>query len=113
MGHLRNLEAMSIDELWGLHEKMREILAAKIKAEQQQLNRRLVSLRSIADQDKTRRPYPPVVPKFANPDAPGEVWSGRGKKPRWVAEKLSSGLALEDLSIVPSQRNRAIILRRA
>ena len=48
---------------------------------------------------KAHRPYPPVVPKFANPDEPSQVWSGRGKQPQWVTEKLASGLALEDLSI--------------
>ena len=48
---------------------------------------------------KVRRPYPPVVPKYANPDEPSQVWSGRGARPRWVTEKLASGLTLEDLSI--------------
>jgi len=103
MGQPRNLERMSIDELWVLHEKIGEVLATKIKVEKQELDRRLVSLHQVTDQTKARRPYPPVVPKFANPDAPEEVWSGRGKKPRWVTEKLSAGLALADLSIVPSQ----------
>ncbi|MGY6697072.1 MAG: H-NS family nucleoid-associated regulatory protein [Roseinatronobacter sp.] len=26
-------------------------------------------------------------------------WSGRGRKPRWVVDALSSGKTLEDLSI--------------
>jgi DNA-binding protein H-NS len=103
MGQPRNLERMSIDELWVLHEKIGEVLATKIKVEKQELDRRLVSLHQATNQPKARRPYPPVLPKFANPDAPEEMWSGRGKKPRWVTEKLSEGLALEDLSIVPSQ----------
>ena len=62
---------------------------------------------------KVRRPYPPVVPKFANPDEPSQVWAGRGKQPQWVIEKLASGLALEDLRIgrgssvvEPEQRGR-------
>jgi DNA-binding protein H-NS len=111
MGQLRNLEIMSIDELWGLHGEICEVLAAKIKTEKQELDRRLVSLSSGSSQAKARRPYPPVVPKFANPDAPQEVWSGRGKKPRWVTEKLSAGLALEDLTIVPPQE-RVVAMRR-
>ena len=54
---------------------------------------------NTADRLKAHRSYPPVVPKFANPDDPSQVWSGRGKQPQWVTEKLASGLALEDLSI--------------
>ena len=104
MGQPLSLERMSIDELWVLHEKIGEVLAAKIRAEKLELDRRLGRLYPVASQSRPRRPYPPVMPKFANPDAPEEVWSGRGKKPRWVTEKLSAGLALTDLSIVPSQR---------
>ena len=40
-----------------------------------------------------------ITERDANPDRPNEVWSGRGKQPRWVADKLASGLALRDLSI--------------
>lgn len=103
MGQPLHLEKMSIDELWDLHEQTCKALATKIKVEKQELDRRLDSLRATGAGTRTRRPYPPVLPKFANPDAPEEVWSGRGRKPRWVAEKLSAGLALNDLSIVPLQ----------
>jgi DNA-binding protein H-NS len=103
MADAPNLETMSIDDLWELHQKVGEVLEAKIKAEKQELDRRLISLHPLENQTRVRRPYPPVVPKFANPDAPEEVWSGRGRMPRWVTEKLSSGVALADLSIVPLQ----------
>jgi DNA-binding protein H-NS len=64
------------------------------------LEQRLISLHpATAHRLKARRPYPPVFPKFANPDEPSQVWAGRGKKPQWVLEKLASGLALEDLRI--------------
>jgi DNA-binding protein H-NS len=98
---------MSIDELWELHESVSEVLAAKINAEKQKLERRLVSLHPTVNQRRTRRPYPPVLPKFANPDAPAEVWSGRGRKPRWVAEKLSAGLPLEHLAIATNHGDAA------
>jgi DNA-binding protein H-NS len=103
MGQPLDLGKMSIDELWDLYQQTREVLATKIKTEKQELDRRLGSLHPTSTRAQTRRPYPPVLPKFANPDAPDEVWSGRGRKPRWVADKLSAGLALKDLSIVPPQ----------
>jgi DNA-binding protein H-NS len=91
---------MSIDELWEVYEEISEILKARMVAEKETLEHRLVSMNpATPDRLKPRRPYPPVVPKFANPDEPSQVWSGRGKRPKWVTEKLASGLTLEDLNI--------------
>lgn len=37
--------------------------------------------------------------KYRNPNNPFEAWSGRGRKPKWVAEYLDGGGNLEDLVI--------------
>ena len=63
------------------------------------LERQLISLHPAEVDLKAHRFYPLVVPKFANPDEPSQVWSGRGVRPRWVTEKLASGLSLGDLII--------------
>jgi DNA-binding protein H-NS len=102
MDRSTKLASMPLEELWEIHVRVTELLAAKLLVEKRELERRLEFLYTVADRGKTRRPYPPVHPKFENPDEPHQVWSGRGKRPRWVAEKLSSGLALEDLSITQS-----------
>jgi DNA-binding protein H-NS len=96
-----NFASMSVDELWEIYGEISKLLEAKILAEQEILERRLISLHLATKTDrlKARRPYPTVLPKFANPDEPSQVWPGRGKRPRWVTEKLATGLALEDLSI--------------
>ena len=90
---------MSVDELWEIYEDISKLLEAKMLAEKKMLEGRLNSLPPAKTDLKARRPYPPVGPKFANPDDPSQVWSGRGKRPQWVTEKLASGLALEGLSI--------------
>lgn len=110
MGKLE-LEAMDFDELWLLHEELTKILAKKITAEKQELEKRLAQL-SQSDQvgeaesfsgesraDRPRRKYPKVLPKYCNPSAPSETWSGRGKQPRWLVAALQSGQKLEDLRI--------------
>src|SRR5262249_4331449 len=102
------LASMPIEELWAMHRELAEILAAKIRAEKKMLERRLVTLSPATDRTKTRRPYPPVVAKFANPDEPRQVWSGRGRQPRWVKQKLSSGFALQDLSIAGARHPRLV-----
>jgi DNA-binding protein H-NS len=98
------LSSKSIEELWALREEVAELLAAKIVAEKEELERRLEALHPGHDQVKARRPYPRVLPKFANPDSPDQVWSGRGMQPLWVKQKLASGLALQDLSIGRTSR---------
>ena len=42
-----------------------------------------------------------VLPKYQNPDNHSEKWSGRGRKPKWVEDKLASGKALDDMLIHP------------
>lgn len=41
----------------------------------------------------------PVAAKYKNPEDASATWTGRGRKPRWVAEALESGKTLEDLAI--------------
>jgi DNA-binding protein H-NS len=107
-----DLEAMNLNELWLLHERLMEILAAKISAEKHELEKRLAQL-NRAEQiseagsssaeprrtDRPRRKYPKVLPKYCNPSAPTETWSGRGKQPRWLVTALQSGHKLEEFRI--------------
>lgn len=69
-----DFRAESIDELWAIYGEISKILEAKMIAKKETLERRLVTLHpASADRVKVRRPYPPVVPKFANPDEPRQV----------------------------------------
>jgi DNA-binding protein H-NS len=91
-----DLESMSVDQLWSLHEMIASELARKITAEKERLERRLRELGfSEADTSKMparpRRPYPKVRPKYRNPERPTETWAGRGKQPRWLNAQLRSG----------------------
>lgn len=107
-----DLEAMDFDELWLLHEQLTQILSEKISAEKLELEKRLAQLNRvepIADAKGSssdrhidrppRRKYPKVLPKYCNPLAPEETWSGRGKQPRWLVAALQSGRRLEEFRI--------------
>ena len=48
-----------------------------------------------------------VSPKYQNPDNPAENWSGRGRKPKWVEEKLAAGRSLEELAIAQTVQSAA------
>jgi DNA-binding protein H-NS len=103
-------ESMSVDDLWSLHEEISAILSARIKAEKDQLEKRLAVLsggmtsfrgsdhsRSRQD-EKPRRKYPMVLPKYRNPQT-SETWSGRGKRPRWLVAAMKSGRKMEEFRI--------------
>lgn len=103
------LEAMSLDDLWSLHEKVSTILSARIKAEKHELEKRLAVLDrgmgAVARPDgapmigqKQRRKYPRVLPKYRNPQT-AETWSGRGKLPRWLVAAMKSGRKMEEFRI--------------
>jgi DNA-binding protein H-NS len=107
-----DLEAMSIDDLWLLHEKISGILSARITSEKRELEKRLAVLNRGRDvieggdaaqsynaNGKARRKYPRVFPKYRNPQTPSETWSGRGKQPRWLAAAIKTGRKIEDFKI--------------
>jgi DNA-binding protein H-NS len=115
------LESMSLDDLWSLHEKISAILSARIRAEKQELEKRLAVLDGGTDiisqsgasrslqNGKERRKYPRVLPKYRNPQT-SETWSGRGKRPLWLVAAMKSGHKIEEFRIgdgSPKGRQRA------
>ncbi len=97
------LAAMSLDDLWTLHETVASMLEVKIAAQMQEFEKRLDELGGkfgVASNDiAKRRPYPKVYPKFQNPARPSEKWSGRGRQPRWVVELGGTGRTIDDCQI--------------
>lgn len=117
-----DLADMSIDELWTLHENVSNVLSARITSEKRELEKRLAYLNrgttaimqgseraSHDSASKPRRKYPRVLPKYRNPSAPHETWSGRGKQPRWLVAAIKNGRKIDDFRIgaaVPSKGRR-------
>jgi DNA-binding protein H-NS len=114
-----NLEGMSLDELWELHEHISSLLSARIIAEKRELEHRLIQLNrgknpsdgvvielspGTKDRPNQRRKYPRVLPKYQNPSVPAETWSGRGKQPRWLVSALKAGGKIEDYVIPQAAR---------
>jgi DNA-binding protein H-NS len=108
------LETMSVDDLWSLHERISKILSTRIKAEKHELEKRLAILSRGMDVtgqtgslpavgERLRRRYPVVLPKYRNPQT-SETWSGRGKRPRWLTAAMKSGRKIEEFRIIESNR---------
>jgi DNA-binding protein H-NS len=107
-----DLDNVPLDELWSLHEQITKLLSTKIIAQKHELEQRLLQLNLGAipgevvdfklgrvNGSRQRRKYPLVLPKFQNPSDPGETWSGRGKRPRWLVAALKAGSKIEDFAI--------------
>ena len=107
-----NFDAMSVDEMWLLHEEISRILSVRLSSEKRELEKRLAQLRRerdgrpldradapAKDTPRARRKYPRVFPKYRNPEEPSETWSGRGKQPRWLAAALKTGHSIEEFVI--------------
>ncbi|WP_022721922.1 H-NS family nucleoid-associated regulatory protein [Rhodopseudomonas sp. B29] len=105
-----DLDAMQFDELWALHEELTKILSDRLLGEKRELEKRLAKLNQTEPSEmgergagskrtSSRRGYPKVLPKYFNPSVPHETWSGRGKRPRWLALALEQGRTLDDLKI--------------
>src|SRR6201982_792309 len=112
-----DLDSMDFDELWICDEALTKILEEKISAQKRKLENRLAQLsrpEHISEivspleergADRPRRKYPKVLPKYFNPVAPLETWSGRGKQPRWLVAALRSGSKLDDFLIANAKRS--------
>jgi len=102
-----NLESMSLDELWQLHEELNQLLSVRLNAEKRALEKRLAQLRReneavhapIVPAGRQKRAYPEVQPKYRNLNAPHETWSGRGKQPRWLTAALRTGRSIDEFLI--------------
>jgi DNA-binding protein H-NS len=102
-----DLEAMLVDDLWTLHERVSKILSVRIASEKRELEKRLAYLNSgkVAVGQETdlaarsvdgepRRKYP------------SETWSGRGKQPRWLVAAIKSGRKIDDFRIGVASKTR-------
>ena len=105
-----NLKAMSARDLIDLRTRVDAILSAKVKAERKTLETSLQRLERFGGGKvrKGRKTHPfagkKVAPKYRGPN--GKTWTGRGLKPRWMAEALKGGKKVEDFLIANGGKGR-------
>ena len=99
-----NLDSLSIADLNKLKNTIDSTIVNKKQSE-------LVALRQSVDQLIDNSPFTlqevleakparkPVQPKYRNPNDANQVWTGRGRKPRWVEDCLNNGMDLADILI--------------
>jgi DNA-binding protein H-NS len=118
-----SFESMTVDELWLLYEELSQVLSVRLTSEKRELEKRLAQLQrenktraseamDIGSTPRERRHYPRVLPKYRNPNAPSETWSGRGKTPRWLTAALKTGHSIEEFAIREGDPGKAAPRRK-
>ena len=99
----KQLESMSIDDLWEFRQEVTSVLEKRIRNKIHMLENMVEVLEFAPNMQPAeapkRRPYPKVPPKFQNPERTHETWPGRSKQPLWVTELLEAGKNIEELRI--------------
>ena len=95
---IKNLIRELQKELQSRIDADKEKLLAEIREKAKALD---IPLKNLIEEASLRkkRVLPPVKPKYQNRQNPKQTWTGRGRKPKWVVEKLDAGFSLEDLLI--------------
>jgi DNA-binding protein H-NS len=97
-----NLAGMSVNALMSLRDKVSSELRQKTTELRKQLHRLEIggwgSAQGTAARAK-RRKAGKLPPKYRDPDAPSNVWAGRGALPKWMEAKINAGAKREDFLI--------------
>jgi DNA-binding protein H-NS len=95
-----DFQSMSSDELWTIYEKIGAILSPRFEAEKRHLEQRLDELgRTSMPQSPVRGASSKLLPRFRNPMQPAQLWTGRGRRPRWFSELIKAGKSIDELRI--------------
>jgi DNA-binding protein H-NS len=103
-----DLSKFSIEELQALSQDIEAEIVARREADRDRVLQQMrelagslgMTLEEVVRGEKGGKGGPgSVPPKYRHPDNPGLTWTGRGKRPSWVNEWLSSGKSLDDAAI--------------
>ena len=128
------LDDMTVSQLLQLRDKVQTALSSKIKAERQELERKINLLstlegraprsrRSTAQRGRggrraldaqagngTTHPLKgrTVAPKYRDPADPSQTWAGRGQAPRWLVAYENQGRERDEFLIGAAGRRRRL-----
>lgn len=101
-----NLDSLSLKQLKQLQKDVAKAIATyedrqkaearvKVEAVAREMGYSLTEL--LGTEAKATRA--PAAPKYRHPENPSITWSGRGRKPQWFVDAMTSGRSEEDLAI--------------
>lgn len=102
-----DLAGYTAGELKGLQHDIEKTIKERQQQEVQKAREQILAIAKqagvsveelLGNAEKKAKPRsgPKVQPKYQNPKDVSQTWTGRGRKPRWIAEELSNGKKLDD-----------------
>ena len=94
------IQALPFDELRTLHRGIGALIAQRRHEALEQLKQQIAMLGFSPDDlaaPKSKRGK--AAAKYRDPEVPDHTWSGRGKHPTWLKDKLDQGHTLEEFLI--------------
>lgn len=106
---ISNIEKMSLKELVDLEKRVAKAIAAARDKERVELKRKMAAMAETHGFSVTElfggtrggrgKGKSVGVARFANPDDRSDTWTGRGRKPNWLLDRLKKGAKLDDFAI--------------
>ena len=105
-----NIDKLSLKDLVDLEAKVKKALALARDRERAELKKKMADLAethgfSVAELFGATRGRGPDknksvgIAKYANPENKADTWTGRGRKPNWLVDRLKKGSKLADFEI--------------
>ncbi len=105
-----NVDKMSLKDLVDLEAKVKKAIAAARDRERSEVRKRVAEIAethgfSVSElfgggrAGRGAKVKSIGVAKYANPENRADTWTGRGRKPNWLIERLRKGAKLADFEI--------------
>ena len=98
---MQEYETLPFDELRTLHRQIGALIAQRRHQALEQLKEQITVLGFTVDDlaPKSKRGRSSSGIQYRDPQDPENVWSGRGKQPGWLRDKLEQGHTLEEFVV--------------
>ena len=104
---LPKIDRLSYAELQELQARIEAALQEKRPEEKKKVRQKAAalaaeagfSLKEVIAKKPTDRRRGKVAIKYRNPKDPGQTWTGRGRKPKWLVAELEAGKSLDKFAI--------------
>lgn len=103
----REINAMPLKALLGIEEKLQDAIKQAKARERGEVREELAKiarnrgfdLAEVLHMRGAKARYGAKRPKYANPENHAQTWTGMGRKPNWLVDKLNRGGKLEEFAI--------------
>jgi DNA-binding protein H-NS len=98
---MQDYKTLPFDDLRTLHREIGALIAQRRHETLEQLKQQIAVLGFNVDDlvPTKKRGAASASVKYRDPDLPENTWSGRGKRPHWLQDKLAAGRSLDEFAI--------------